>query len=123
MRRMLQVAALTFTTLLMAQGQPSQANNESLWAAISIQPSVFWTGYNRDFLQVHFTLVNDGPTTINPKLGLSHLLINGVEPEDWKDVVNTNRTPKFESLLPGKPLLFALKLGSYFIAPGTYTVV
>lgn len=123
MLRMLRIAALTFTTLLMAQGQPNQANNESLWAAISIEPTVFWTGYNRDFLQVHFTLLNDRPTTINPKLGSSHLLINGVEPGDWKDVVNdANRTPEFESLLPGKPLQFALQLGSYFTAPGTYTV-
>jgi hypothetical protein len=115
--------ALAITCLATAQGRQSPANNETVWASITIQPSVLWMGANQPILHAYFTIVNDGTATIDPKVGSSHLLINGVEPEDWKDVVNTgNRTSEFDSLPPGRPLQFAFDLGSYFTAAGLYTV-
>jgi hypothetical protein len=118
-RKMLRFAATALVTcLLLARDQGATPKNEQLWAAISIQPSVFWTGNVRKALRVHFTVVNDGPTLVNPKIGSSHFLINGMEPEDWKDVAKK----EFDSLPPGLPLQFTYELGRYFTTPGVYTV-
>jgi hypothetical protein len=78
----------------------------------------------RKNLQVSFTVVNDGSATVNPKIGASHLSINGVEPKDWIIVINNGlRSREFEALPPGHFLSFGYELGGrYFAKPGIYTV-
>jgi hypothetical protein len=58
-----------------------------------------------------------------PSVKSSHLFINGVEPEDWRNVIiNGLRTPQFNSLPPGEWLDFGMSLGRYFRRPGVYKV-
>src|SRR5437667_3310433 len=100
--------AHVFAALLLAQ-QPNVGDKVKLWAAISVRP-IYWEG-KTDALQVHFGLVNDGSSTINPNIESSHLLINGVEPKDWSLVIhNGPRTPSDYALPPGQPLIFGYAL-------------
>ena len=105
--------AHVFAALLLAQ-QPnvSQGNKVKLWAAISVQP-IYWEG-NTNALQVHFALVNDGNSTINPNIESSHLLVNGVELKDWSFVIHNGiGTPSVYALPPGQPLIFGYALGMF----------
>jgi archaellum component FlaG (FlaF/FlaG flagellin family) len=114
--------ALTITTMMVAQERQTQAKQEILWAAISVQPSVFVEGHT-NALQLYFWVVNDGSSPINPKVESSHLLINGVEPKDWSFVIgNGLRSPQFYALPPGQLLEFTYLLDRYFMKPGIYTV-
>jgi hypothetical protein len=60
------------------QGQPTPTK---LWAAITVQEPIFLEG-RTEGLVIYFGLVNEGTSTVNPKIDSSHLLINGVEPKD-----------------------------------------
>jgi hypothetical protein len=101
------------------QGQPTQTK---LWAAITVQEPIFQEG-RTESLVIYFGLVNDGTSTINPKIDSSHLFINGVEPKDWPFIItNGLRTPSFDSLPPGQYLRFTYVLGRYFQKPGVYTL-
>src|SRR5262245_41282778 len=75
-------------------------------------------------LQISFGLVNDGSLTVNPKIGSSHLLINGAEPRGWGPIVINNgiRALEFTALPPGHSLRFGYVLGRYFHKPVVYTV-
>ena len=74
-------------------------------------------------LQIYFGVVNDGRSTVNPKIGASHLSVNGVEPKDWLIGINNGpRTLEFQALPPGHFLSFSYMLGRYFAKPGIYTV-
>ena len=95
---------------------------QTLWAAISI-PQPIYSEDGTANLRISFGVVNDGSSTVNPKIGASHLSINGVEPKDWPVVINNGlRTPEFEALPPGQNLSFGYMLGRYFTTPGVYTV-
>jgi hypothetical protein len=100
----------------------NQHPTEHLWAAITVQQPIFSEG-GTDALQIKFGVFNDGPSTVNPKVGSSHFLIDGVEPKDWRNVIiNGLRTPYFDSLPPGESLAFGKVLGRYFQKPGIYKV-
>jgi len=103
-----------------SQGRASQI---SLWAGISVPQAVFNEAQAKQ-LQVSFAVVNDGTSVVNPKIGASHLSINGVEPKDWLVVINNGlRSPDFEALPPRQLLSFGYQLGDrYFAKPGVYTV-
>jgi hypothetical protein len=74
-------------------------------------------------LQISFGVVNDGSATVDPRIGASHLSVNGVEPKDWLVVINNGlRTPEFQALPPGHFLSFSYMLRRYFAKPGIYTV-
>jgi hypothetical protein len=122
---MLRFAGLAFilaAPLIGQQPDASERKHVKLWAAISVQPTIYWEG-NTDALQIHFGIVNDGSSTINPNVESSHLLINGVEPKDWSNIIiNGLRTPSFRSLPPGETLDFSYVLGRFFKKPGIYTV-
>ena len=82
-----------------------EAKPPALWAGISVPQPDFGEAPAKK-LQVSFALVNDGPVTVNPKIGASHLSINGVEPKGWLIVINNGlRTPEFEAL-PARTLPF-----------------
>ena len=102
-----------------AQQQPKQV---ALWAGISVaQPIFAEAGLAK--LQISFGVVNDGSATVDPRIGASHLSINGVEPKDWLLIINNGlRTPEFQALAPGHFLSFSYMLGRYFAKPGVYTV-
>jgi hypothetical protein len=72
---------------------------------------------------MNFGVYNDGPSPVHPKIGASHLYINGVEPKDWPIVINNGlRTPEFEALPSGHFLSFGYMLERYFQKPGIYKV-
>jgi hypothetical protein len=102
-----------------AQRDPKQV---ALWAGISVgQPILSEGAVER--LQISFGVVNDGSTTVDPRIGASQLSINGVEPKDWVYVINNGiRTAEFQALPPGHFLSFSYGLGRYFAKPGVYTV-
>ena len=102
-----------------AQRDPKQV---ALWAGISVgQPILSEGAVER--LQISFGVVNDGSTTVDPRIGASHLSINGVEPNGWFMIINNGpRTKEFEALPPGHFLSFSPMLGRYFAKPGVYTV-
>jgi hypothetical protein len=116
---------LATATFVLAQGRSDiqgQPTPTELWAAITVQEPIFQEG-RTEKLQIYFGLVNDGASTVNPRIGSSHLLINGVEPKDWPNVINNGlRTPQFYSLPPGQSLTFTYVLGRYFQKPGVYTL-
>jgi hypothetical protein len=100
----------------------NRSKQDTVWAAISVQPSVFYEGHT-NALQVYFTVINDGTISINPRIESTHLLINGVEPKDWPIVIgNGIRSTQFLDLPPGEPLQFSYLLARYFEKPGIYTL-
>lgn len=105
-----------------SQGQEPKPTSK-LWAAISVPQPIFYRDRIEE-LQISFALVNDGGSTVDPKIALSHLLINGVEPKDWSFVIgNGVRNEWFNALPPGQVLQFGYQLGPrYFLKPGIYTV-
>ena len=130
MERSSLVFAATIISMLpgvvVAQGRnngPQQAEQIRLWAGISVPQPIFGEGGVQK-LQISFGVVNDGTSTVNPRIGASHLSINGVEPNDWRIVINNGlRTPEFEALPPGHFLSFSYMLGDrYFAKTGVYTV-
>ena len=59
-----------------------------LWAAISVpQPVYYGAPSEMERLEIHFAVVNDGNTTVDPKIAAAHFLINGVEPPQWPMVI------------------------------------
>jgi hypothetical protein len=108
-----------------ASGQSNaaaQANPEvKLWAAVGVMRPMFPLSEAKT-IQVSFAVVNDGQTTVDPRIGASHLYINGVEPNDWSFVINNGpRTLEFTALAPGRSIEFGYLLGPrYFAKPGIY---
>src|ERR1700722_3538672 len=52
-----------------------------------------------------------------------NLLVNGVEPKDWGNIIiNELRTPSFRALPHEQTLDFSYVLGRFFQKPGVYTV-
>jgi hypothetical protein len=109
-----------------AQGRDDsqrEAKLVALWAGISVPQPIYGEGGTAK-LTINFGVVNDGTSTVNPKIGAPHLSINGVEPKDWPIVINNGlRSPESEALPPGHFLSFGYMLGDrYFAKPGVYTV-
>lgn len=100
-----------------------EAKQVSLWAGISVPQPIYGEGGTAK-LTINFGVVNDGTSTVNPKIGISHLSINGVEPRDWPFIINNGlRSPESNALPPGHFLSFGYQLGErYFAKPGVYTV-
>ena len=109
---------------LPAKGQDQEPKpTVKLWAAISVPQPIFYED-RIEALHVSFALVNDGGSIVDPKIGSSHLLINGIEPQDWSFVIgNGPRNEWFNALPPAQALQFGYQLGPrYFLKPGVYTV-
>jgi hypothetical protein len=106
-----------------SQGQKTKPTSK-LWAAISVPQPIFEEGADTERLAVDFGIVNDGPSTVDPNVESSHLLINGVEPQDWSFIIHNGiRGSSFYALPPGQSLQFGYLLGPrYFQKPGIYKV-
>ncbi len=101
---------------------PATEPNGGLWAALGVNHPVFDQGAVKD-LNIEFTLVNDGPETVNPKLTESQIVVNGKALEDSAFILgNGPRDGRFEALPPGNSLRFGYALGKYFETPGVYRV-
>ena|SRR6516225_8659958 len=99
-----------------------ESKQVALWAGISVAQPILGEG-GVEKLQISFGVVNDGSATVDPRIGASHLSVNGVEPKDWLVVINNGlRTPEFQALPPGHFLSFSYMLRRYFAKPGIYTV-
>ncbi len=122
------IAFLLVAALTGAQPvQKLKGEHVKLWSAICVIPEPIFDEARTQNLQIRFALVNDGNTTVNPRIDDSHLFINGVEPEDgpFGRVVRTSNAPRtslFYALPPGQSLRFGYMLGSYFGKPGIYNV-
>jgi hypothetical protein len=93
-----------------------------LWAALGVSHAVFGRG-ELGGLNVEFTLVNDGETTVDPKVGASRIVVNGVELADSGLILgNGPRDARFSALPPGEHLRFGYALGDHFKEPGVYRV-
>lgn len=103
-----------------ATGQPKAS---ALWAMISVNHPSFEQDETKN-LTVEFTLVNDGQTPIDPKIGDSRILIDGKELEQSSAILGQS-VPKDAGggqLAPGKPMRFSCVLGRFFQEPGIYRV-
>ena len=99
-----------------------ESKQVALWAGISVAQPILGEG-GVEKLQISFGVVNDGSATVDPRIGASHLSINGAEPKDWLGVINNGlRIPEFQALPPGHFLSFSYMLRRYFAKPGIYTV-
>ena len=123
---------LALMALIMSYGptqnkDPEKKPSHTLWAAISTNKPVYLQPKDPSFHEVftiYFGLVNDGTKTVDPEIGSSHLLINGVEPKNWSMTINNGlRSDKDKALPPGDDLIFACGLESHFREPGIYKVV
>ena len=86
---MVAVVVPTLPGITAAQGRDDsqrEMKQVGLWAGISVPQPIFGEGQAKK-LQMSFVVVNDGPSTVNPKIDASHLSINGVEPKDWPIVI------------------------------------
>lgn len=108
-----------FLLLSWVQAKPERPN---LWAALSVSRPLFHGGWTKE-LSIHFTLVNDGKETIDPKIGSSKIIVNGVELENSDFILsNGPRDARWKALPPGDALEFTYALENYFKEPGIYRV-
>jgi hypothetical protein len=113
MKRLLLVSV---TTLALAGARGGQTTIDrpaqpALWASVAVSEPIFREG-NTANLRVSFAMVNDGASALNPRIGSSHLLIDGVEPADWPFLINNGiRSLTHDWLPPGRFLQFAYDLG------------
>ena len=111
--------AFGFLLLSWAHAKPERPN---LWAGLSVNRPLFHAGWTKD-LAIHFTLVNDGSETINPRIGSSRIIINGVALENSDFIFgNGPRDARWNALPPGDALEFTYALENYFKQPGIYRV-
>jgi type II secretory pathway pseudopilin PulG len=102
-------------------GSPAK-NGIRLWAVLGMNHAVFRRGEAKG-LNIEFTLVNDGDTSIDPKIGESKIVVNGKELAGSALILgNGPRDARFEALPPGEHLQFGYALGDYFKEPGIYRV-
>jgi hypothetical protein len=103
-------------------GSQPQDRQGNLWAAVSVNHSVFKQGQKND-LKVEFTLVNDGAKVIDPKIAESRLVINGKELAGSGPILSSGlKDAQINTLSPGGNLQFGIALGDHFKEPGTYRV-
>ena len=102
-----------------ALAKPSRPD---IWAALSVSRPIFHAGWTKD-LSIHFTLVNDGSETIDPKIESSKMVINGIELENSGFILGHGpRDARWNALPPGEALEFTYALEDYFKKPGIYRV-
>jgi hypothetical protein len=93
-----------------------------LWAAIGVSDPLFREAWTKD-LMLHFTVVNDGSETIDPKIESSKIIINGEELEPSSFIFSNGiRSTNWNALAPGEALRFSLGMNEYFKKPGIYKV-
>jgi hypothetical protein len=123
----MRLAILFMLAVVISLGQnnptPKASPPITLWAALGVTRPFFQL-QEMQHMSLSFVVVNDGQIAANPRVELSHLFINGVEPKDWGLVISNGlRSPDFESLAPGRILSFGYELGPrYFSSPGIYSV-
>jgi hypothetical protein len=106
-------------------GKGKQVVRDKFWAGISVNQPYFISREDTvpGLFQINFALVNQTDQTLNPDLGKSQLLINGVPLREWAFIVsNGPKTEQFNKLPPGEAIRFGYALGNYFEAPGEYRV-
>lgn len=112
---------VSLTTLALAAAQDPPAR-PTLWASVAVSEPVVREASTAE-LRVSFAIVNDGAFALNPRIGASHLRINGVEPDGWPFLINNGiRSLTHDWLPPGRFLQFAYDLGKYCQKPGVYTL-
>lgn len=114
------LAILSICLLINHVNANRQAPN--LWAAVGTGKNLYQELWNED-LMIHFTLVNDGSETIDPKTELSKLIINGKVLEDSAFIFSNGIRPlNWKALAPGEVFSISMRLNHYFKEPGIYTV-
>lgn len=119
------VLIITFFVSVLLLVSWSSANQEhpKLWASLSISRPLFHAGWTKELL-IHFTLVNDGSKSIDPKIESSKIIINGVELENSGFILNKGpKDGRWRALPPGDSLEFTYALEDYFKEPGIYRVL
>ena len=121
-RKSVIIIILLITVVSPINGLRDKQEHPNLWAALSVSRPLFHAGSTKE-LFIHFTLVNDGSKTINPKIESSKIIINGEELKDSSFILsNGPRDSRWNALPPGDTLEFTYALEDYFKKPGTYTV-
>ena len=121
-RKSIFMIALLATGLLFFSWASANQERPKLWAALSVSRPLFHAGATKELL-VHFTLVNDGIKTIDPKIEASKIIINGEELDSSGLILgNGPRDTRWKALPPGDTLEFTYALEDYFKGPGIYRV-
>src|SRR5688572_1230406 len=113
----LALACLTLMALMLWADAPPKKPAPKLWAGLGVTTPVIDADAVTDgaFFSVSLSLVNDGPTAVNPEVNDSTFLVNGKELKDWVHIIrNGPRGKDFESLPPGEPLRFGSAMGRHF---------
>ena len=121
-RKSILLITLFVSGLVLVGWAPANPEKHKLWASLSVSRPLFHAGSTAELL-LHFTLVNDGSETIDPKIESSKIIINGVEIEESGFILgNGPRDKRWTALPSGDSLEFAYALEKYFKAPGIYRV-
>lgn len=121
-RRSILLITLFVSGILLVSWARANQEHPKLWASVSVSRPLFHAGWTKELL-VHFTLVNDGSKTIDPKVESSKIIINGDEVRDSGFIFgNGPRDKRWRALPSGDSLEFTYALESYFKQPGIYRV-
>src|SRR5688572_8906238 len=121
-RKSILLITLFVSVILLVSWARANQEKPKLWASLSVSRPLFHVGWTKELL-VHFTLVNDGSKTLDPRIESSKIIINGVELEDSGFIFgNGPRDKRWRALPPGDSLEFSYALEKYFQAPGIYRV-
>src|SRR5687767_5038390 len=100
-RKSILLITLFVSGILLVGWAPANQQQPKLWASLTVSRPLFHAGWTKE-LSVHFTLVNDGSATIDPKIESSKIIINGVELEDSGFILgNGPRDKRWGALPPG----------------------
>jgi alpha-beta hydrolase superfamily lysophospholipase len=103
-------------------GPQAAEGQESLWAAVSVNHSIFKQGEPEN-VSIELTLVNDGAEVIDPKIAESWILINGQEVPDSGSILRGGlKDAEVKPLAPKGKLQFRVALKDCLKNPGTYRV-
>jgi uncharacterized membrane protein YciS (DUF1049 family) len=101
---------------------PQADRPSNLWAALSVNHPLFEQGQTKD-LKIEFTLVNDGDTSIDPKIADSVIVINGQELAESSVILGGGpKDGRFQLLPPGAHVQLSRALGDHCNKPGVYRV-
>jgi hypothetical protein len=103
-------------------GTQAEDHQEKLWAAVSVNRSLFKLAETKD-LRIVLTLVNDGDEAIDPKIAESHIVINGEELADSGLFIGTaSNSVRLKALGPGDGLEFNCAPGELINRTGIYRI-
>jgi hypothetical protein len=121
-RRSILLITIFVSAILLVSWARANQEQPKLWASVSVSRPLFHAGWTKELL-VHFTLVNDGSKTLDPKIESSKIIINGVELKDSGFIFgNGPRDNRWRALPPGDSLEFTYALEEYFREAGIYRV-